>query len=82
MIIYANKKRLKKPILEKEDKVYLLCKNIKTKQLSDKLDYKKIGPFKIKKKLLDTNYRLLLPVKMRIYPVFYILLLELVLANV
>jgi hypothetical protein len=42
---YANKKRLKKPTLGKKDKVYLLCKNIKTKQPSNKLDYKKIRLF-------------------------------------
>ena len=63
MITYANKKRLKGPTLEEEDKVYLLHKNIKTKQLNNKLDYKKMGLFKIKKKLLDTNFRLLLPIK-------------------
>ena len=64
MTIYANKKRLKGLILEEEDKVYLLYKNIKTKQLSDKLNYKKIRLFKIEKKLLDINFRLLLLTKM------------------
>ena len=63
MTTYANKKRLKGLILGEEDKVYLLCKNIKTKWPSDKLDYKKIRPFKIEKKLLDTNFRLLLSIK-------------------
>jgi len=76
MTNYTNKKRLKGPTLEEEDKVYLFCKNIKTKQPSNKLDSKKIRPFKIEKKLSDTNFRLSLPTKMRIYPVFHILLLE------
>jgi hypothetical protein len=34
----ANKHRLKGLILEKRDKVFLLRKNLKTKQLSNKLD--------------------------------------------
>jgi len=63
MTIYANKKRLKGLILEEEDKVYLFCKNIKTKRLSNKLNYKKIRLFKIEKKLLDTNFKLLLLIK-------------------
>ena len=81
MIIYANKKRLKKLILEEGDKVYLLYKNIKTKQLSDKLNYKKIGLFYITKKLLEVNFRLLLPKTYR-HTVFYILLLELAPINI
>jgi hypothetical protein len=56
--------------------VYLLRKNIKTKRLSGKLDYKKLGPFKIKRKTGPINYELSLPSIMRIYPVFHILLLE------
>ena len=34
-------------MLKEEDKVYLLQRNIKTKQLSNKLDYKKLKLFKI-----------------------------------
>jgi hypothetical protein len=45
--IYYNKKRSGGPSLEKEDSVYLLRKNIKTKRLSTKLDYTKLGPYKI-----------------------------------
>jgi hypothetical protein len=36
----------------------------------------KYGPFKIKKKLANNNYRLMLLARMRVYLVFYILLLE------
>jgi hypothetical protein len=45
MTTYTNRKRLKRPTLEKGDKVYLLYKNIKTRQLNNKLDYKKIRLF-------------------------------------
>jgi hypothetical protein len=63
------------------DKVYLICKNIKIKQLNSKLDFKKIGLFKILKKISDTNFRLSLPENIKIHPVFYIALLEAILDN-
>jgi hypothetical protein len=73
---HYNKKRLKGPIFERGDKVYLNRKNIKTKRPSNKLDFKKLGPFKIEKKISDTNYKLSLPKGMKIHPVFHISLLE------
>jgi len=73
---YANQKRLPAPTLKEGDKVYLLRKNVKTTRPSDKLDWKKLGPFKIKKKLSDINYTLSLPHGMRIHPTFHISLLE------
>ena len=45
---YQNKKRKTAPQLKKGDKVYLLTKNLKTRILSKKLDYIKVGPFFIK----------------------------------
>jgi len=58
--------------------VWLLYKNFKLRRLSKKLDYVKIGLFKIIKKILEVMYRLNLLVKMKIYPVQYITMLELV----
>jgi hypothetical protein len=56
--------------------------NIKTKRPSNKLDYLRLGPFKIKEKLGLVNYRLKLPESIKkLYIVFYILLLEPVLNN-
>ena len=78
---YANKKRIKGLILQKGDKVYLQQTNIKTRRLSKKLDYKKLGLFIIKEKLSELNYKLDLPKGIRIYLVFYILLLESVLKD-
>ena len=60
MAKYANQKRIEGPILKEGDKVYLLRQNIKTKYPSNKLNYKKIKLFKILRKLLNTNYKLLL----------------------
>jgi hypothetical protein len=60
----------------------LIQQNIQTKQPSTKLDYKKLGLFKIKKIIRLVNYKLVLPKTINIYLVFYISLLELVLLGV
>ena len=49
------------------DKVWLLYKNISNRQLSKKLNYIKLRPFKIKKKVIEINYKLDLLVKIKIY---------------
>ena len=59
--------------------VYLLRKNIKTRRPSDKLDYIKLEPFKIREKLGLVTFKLELLKGMRIHLVFHISLLELVL---
>jgi hypothetical protein len=58
------------------DKVYLLRKNIKTKRLSSKLDFKKIGLFEILEKTGLVNYKLRLLEGSKLYLVFYVSLLE------
>jgi hypothetical protein len=70
------------PTLKRRDKVYLIQRNIQTKQPSIKLDHKKLGPFKIQKIIGLVNYELILPKTINIYPVFYISLLKLVLLGV
>jgi hypothetical protein len=69
-------------MLKKRDKIYLIQRNIQTKQPSTKLDHKKLGLFKIKKIIRLVNYKLVLPKTINIHPVFYISLLELVLSGV
>jgi len=44
---YYNVKRSKGPDLKEGDKVWLLHKNFKSRWLSKKLDYIRLGPFKI-----------------------------------
>jgi len=56
--------------------VWLLHKNFKLRRPSKKLDYIKIGPFKIAEKISEVIYRLNLPAKMKIYPVQHIIILE------
>jgi hypothetical protein len=70
------------PTLKEKDKIYLIQRNIQTKQPSIKLDHKKLGLFKIKRIIGLVNYKLVLLKIMNIYPVFYISLLELVLLGV
>jgi hypothetical protein len=59
--MYYNKKRIRGLTLLKEDLVYLLWKNIKTKRLSMKLDHTKLDLYKIRKVLSLLIYKLTLP---------------------
>ena len=57
----TNKKRVQEHSYKEEDKEYLLQQNIKTKKPSNKLDFKRLGLFKIKKVIEKLNYELELP---------------------
>jgi hypothetical protein len=82
IIFYYDRYRNIKPMLKEGDKVYLIQRNIQTKQPSIKLDHKKLGLFKIKRIARLVNYELVLPKTINIHPVFHISLLELVLLGV
>ncbi len=73
---YQNKKQKTASQLKKRDKIYLLTKNLRTKKLSKKLNYIKVGPFLVKKTKKSVNYKLDLFKNARIFSVFYILLLK------
>jgi hypothetical protein len=81
-ISYYNKYYNIKPTFKKKNKVYLIQRNIQTKQPSTKLDHKKLGLFKIKRIAGLVNYKLVLPRTINIYLVFHISLLELVLLGI
>jgi len=74
---YYNLKKSKGLDLKEGDKVWLLYKNFKLRWLSKKLDHIKIGPFKIVGKISEVIYKLDLLVKIKIYLVQYIVILEL-----
>jgi hypothetical protein len=76
MILYVNKSKLERSRLRGKDLVYLLRRNIKIIRLSDKLDLKKIDPFKIKRNIRDISFEFKLPLIIRIYLIFHISLLE------
>jgi len=69
-------------MLKKRNKIYFLQKNIKTKKLNIKLNYKKLGLFKIKKIKKLINYKLILFKIINIYLIFYIFFLELILLKI
>ena len=73
---YADKKRIKFPELKEGDKVWILTRNIKTTRPAKKLDYKKIGPYTVERKISNVAYKIKLPDSMRIHPVFHVSLLE------
>jgi hypothetical protein len=76
MTTYANRARTKGPSFQEGDKVYLSRRNIKTKRPNDKLDHKRIGPFKIARKLSEVSYELDLPKDSKLHPRFHVSLLE------
>ncbi|EAS27179.3 uncharacterized protein CIMG_12581 [Coccidioides immitis RS] len=54
----------------------LYNKRLKKQNLHEKLDFKKLEPYKIMKWIGRVNYKLQLPKKMRIHPIFHVSLLE------
>jgi hypothetical protein len=79
IVLYYNEYYNIKPIFKEKNKIYLIQRNIQTKQPNTKLDHKKLGLFKIKRIIRLINYELILPKTINIYLVFHISLLELVL---
>jgi hypothetical protein len=76
MTLYANKSRLGRSRFREKDLIYLLRQNIKIIKPNDKLDSKKIGLFKIKRNIRDINFEFKFLSIIKIYPIFYISLLE------
>ena len=75
-IFWANKRRMEAPDFQIDEMVWLVRKNILTNRPSAKLDAKKLGPFKIVKKIGTSAFRLELPGTMQIHNVFHVSLLE------
>lgn len=76
MITTANPHHDKLPVFEPGDEVFLSIINIKTERPSQKLEYKRFGPFKVIKMIHPTVYKLDLPRHMQLHPNFHVSLLE------
>jgi hypothetical protein len=74
---YADRNQKLHPNFHIGDHVWLLRQNIQTKRPSRKVDYQRLGPFKILAQVNPVSYRLELPPTMHIHPVFHVSLLEL-----
>jgi hypothetical protein len=73
--VFADRHRLEHSF-KVGDSVWLLRRNIKTTRPCDKLDARKLGPFKIVEQVNPVAFRLALPASMRIHPVFHVSLLQ------
>lgn len=78
---YANDHRQPPPVFKPGDLVWLLRKNIQTTRPCAKLDFKRLGKFRIVEKISSHAYKLDLPPTMKIHPVFHVSLLEPVATN-
>ncbi len=72
----ANRRRKDHPNFKVGDKVWLFRKNIATTRPCAKLDYKRLGPFKIAKLVGLVACQLELPPQFKIHNVFHVSLLE------
>ena len=72
------KKYLRDQILKREIKSTYLPKFLRVSDLVKKLNYIKMGLFKIINKVIEVLYRLDLLLKIKIHLVYYIAMLELV----
>jgi len=70
-----NKWRNNPPEIKVGDKVWLETTNLSTNRPSPKLDWKRIGPLRVKEKLSSLTYQLELPSGYKIHDVFHISLL-------
>ncbi|POV98898.1 hypothetical protein PSTT_14130 [Puccinia striiformis] len=73
---YFDQRTREAPVYKTGDWVWLLRRNIVSTRPSGKLDFKRLGPFKIESVIGNDAYRLILPADLsRIHPVFHTSLL-------
>jgi hypothetical protein len=73
---YYDSKREDAPTFREGQKVYLSREFLRTKRPCEKLDFKKLGPYKIKRQTGPVNFELKLPKHSKVYPIFHVSLLE------
>jgi len=72
---YYDKNIKDVPQFKEGDLVWLEAKNIHQRRPNKKLSDRRLGPFTVMEKISDVNYRLKLPPKYKIHPVFHVELL-------
>ena len=72
----ADQHHLPAPIFQIGDEVWLLRRQIQTTRPSSKLDFKRLGRFKILDKISSHAYKLNLLTSMKCHPVFHISFLK------
>ncbi|KAH0611537.1 uncharacterized protein H6S33_010802 [Morchella sextelata] len=72
----ANIRRTPAPHYRVGDRVFLSTRHVLTKRPSKKLDWKRIGPYIVKRIVSPYAYELELPRSMKVHPVFHVSLLS------
>jgi hypothetical protein len=72
----ANRNRIPAPRILEGTKVWLDARHIRTVRPSQKLDWKRLGPYVVKRMVSPYAYELELPVGLKIHPVHHVSLLE------
>ena len=73
---YANRHRQPSPMYAPSDYIWLSSRHIKTTHPCRKLNHKRLGRFKVLRRVGSHAYLLKLPATMKIHPVFHVSLLE------
>jgi hypothetical protein len=72
----ANRKRLPAPQIPEGTEVWLDARHIRTARPSRKLDWKRLGPYAVKRQVSPYACELELPRELQIHPVHHISLLD------
>ena len=73
---YADRRRTPAPLFAPGDQVWLSARHIRTMRPSQKMDWKRLGRFRVLERIGSHAYRLDLPRTMKVHPVFHVSLLE------
>jgi hypothetical protein len=74
----ANRGRIPAPIIHVGSKIWLDARNVRTTHPTRKLDWKRLGPFRVRREVSAYAYELELPASIRIHQVQPVSLLDLV----
>lgn len=73
---FADRRREMGPVIKVGDMVWLNSENIRTTRPSKKLDYTRLGPFRVKRQVSEVAYELEFPPHITSHPVYHVAKLE------